>query len=431
MKHLWMIIATTIAMLLALAACQPQPTPTLTAMPTAGAAIETPEPGPTATPTQSPTAVPTATPTAESLLTPAPNQLERLIFSAAECVGECEPAEGDVADMYMINSDGSGLHRLVEGLVKTGGAISVSPDGHYLAFVDARQDLDFAVRGPSHIYVLDITSQQVWSLMADRPDESSTGEPQWFPDSTRLAYVGGTADDLGNVSQKDIYIINLDGTERLRVTDRPPRSAIESLAVSPDGSRIAFAGRLFDSGPGEVTVYCAEVAGDGLYELAAFRTPLLYADVQWSPHGDRILIVVPPEVRGGPSRLLLSNSNGSAAQEFAQVPGYIEDTRWSSDGEFVDVLAYHLDGSLTGYRIDLDGNESQELFRIEIGLSPGEYREYRWSPNGGQVAFSRIFSVRGNTEQRGVYVVDVSSGAWWQLLSGYNVWDIAWLSDTP
>jgi Tol biopolymer transport system component len=122
------------------------------------------------------------------------------------------------ADIYVMNADGSGQRRLVSGL-----SPAWSPDGAWIAYGDDQGGI---------------------SVM--RPDGSASrrvpgteqGEyPTWSPDGAKLAFMadrGGTS-----AANYEIYVINLDGTGRKRLTNSPGEDGWP--AWSPDGSRIVFA----------------------------------------------------------------------------------------------------------------------------------------------------------------------------------------------
>jgi hypothetical protein len=83
--------------------------PSSSAVPSATPTLEVP----TDTPTSRP-----ALPTRTSCPTLTPDgPVEQIVISAVECAGpSCEPFDGDVAPIYLINSDGSGLRQIYEGI---------------------------------------------------------------------------------------------------------------------------------------------------------------------------------------------------------------------------------------------------------------------------------------------------------------------------
>ncbi|MBT7915447.1 hypothetical protein HN588_16235, partial [Candidatus Bathyarchaeota archaeon] len=57
-------------------------------------------------------------------------------------------------------------------------------------------------------------------------------KPTWSPDGTQIAFDGGDS------FKSDIYLVNIDGTGIVRLTDHPEWD--QYPAWSPDGTQIAF-----------------------------------------------------------------------------------------------------------------------------------------------------------------------------------------------
>ena len=95
-----------------------------------------------------------------------------------------------------------------------------------------------------------IVYSQMGTLMIMEPDGSKRRalarghHPSWSPDGKRLVY-DVSVDDGHRILSSDIYVINADGTEPIRLTDTPEVLECEP-AWSPDGKWIAC--RTEDSG---------------------------------------------------------------------------------------------------------------------------------------------------------------------------------------
>jgi Tol biopolymer transport system component len=173
-------------------------------------------------------------------------------------------------DLYVMRPDGSGQRPLLSGPTDDWSP-SWSPDATRLAFVSDRDGLP-------QIYSLEIASGRVTRLTFTKALEDDDGDyqprwssrgqivfyreldgvdsifvmnadgggakqlvdgqgsdwgPVWSPDGTRVAYVGGSADDDGSY----IDVVAADGTGHVRLTS----SAADSQpSWSPDGKRIVF-----------------------------------------------------------------------------------------------------------------------------------------------------------------------------------------------
>ena len=114
---------------------------------------------------------------------------------------------------------------------------TVSPDGTMVAF--RAGDLVEA-SGDEEIYVMNADGTDVHQLTANADFDSA---PTWSPDGTRIAFEHADAATLTPGSrtepeQKDIFVMNADGSDVQQLTDSPGKD--EGPVWSPDGTKIAF-----------------------------------------------------------------------------------------------------------------------------------------------------------------------------------------------
>lgn len=155
-------------------------------------------------------------------------------------------------EIYLMNPDGSNQRRLTHHPARDGGP-TFSPDGKKIAFLS---DRDNPERFPQYnLYMMNADGTDVLKLTDDF--SVSNSKPSWSPDGRWIAFTRG---DL----RSDIYRINVDGANLQNLTNHPTFDA--SPTWSPDGRQIAFYSSREGGG-----IYMMNADGTGVVQLTPVR----------------------------------------------------------------------------------------------------------------------------------------------------------------
>ena len=247
----------------------PSPKPTLTFTPTA-----TPNP-PIATPTPIPTVAPVEVVSNDNLLGNCGGG--RIAFSSDR--------DGN-NEIYVMAPDGNNVIRLTNNPAYDSSP-AWSPDGSRIAF-DTDRD------GNREIYVMNADGSEQTNL-TNFPGLDA--EPVWSPDGSRIAFnriaedTNGDGDFSYEDDLVDVYVINVDGSEPINLTNQPGYDSYP--AWSPDSRRIVFLRAVEDTnGDGQLNyddnadIYMANVDGSGQTNLTS--NPADDSSAYWSPDGAQI-----------------------------------------------------------------------------------------------------------------------------------------------
>jgi Tol biopolymer transport system component len=212
--------------------------------------------------------------------------------------------------IYLMNADGSEHRQLTRKLWVWGGAgraLAWSPDGRKLAFFGKGGPCPFCF----NLWLVNSDGSGLRKLTGELWAAGSGGEggptfdPAWSPDGQMIAFVGfaGLTAGLG----KAIYVVKADGSRLRNLTPKPVGSYADP-AWSPDGRKLAFVNR-----DGNSEVYVMNANGRGQRNLT--RDPAYDADPAWSPDGRKIAFV---SNRDGKYGIYVMNADGSGEQRLAQ-----------------------------------------------------------------------------------------------------------------
>jgi len=131
-------------------------------------------------------------------------------------------------EVYVMRADGSDQHDVSRDPADDWGP-AWSPDGASVLW-NCALDLSVGFRA----CVADPSGAQRRRLPVDIYVEY----PAWSPDGKRIAFMSQESDSFGDDPNYNVYVVNVDGTGLRRLTEAPGSDGFP--AWSPDGTRIAF-----------------------------------------------------------------------------------------------------------------------------------------------------------------------------------------------
>ncbi|HLW75482.1 MAG TPA: hypothetical protein VKS01_00835, partial [Bryobacteraceae bacterium] len=166
------------------------------------------------------------------------------------------------------------------GLTRTGPPPSKSSDvRHYLHISYKFNDTGWFDEKRSHVVVIDAKSGEARQITEG--DNWNDTDPEWSPDSTRIAFVSDrTGHELDGSHNTDVWVIPASSGALKQISDHagPDRSP----RWSPDGKRIAFLGA--EDEEAQAHIYLAPSDG-GKASVIGQNIDQLIAELTWGDRG--------------------------------------------------------------------------------------------------------------------------------------------------
>jgi Tol biopolymer transport system component len=191
---------------------------------------------------------------------------------------------------YVMDSDGSGLKTISNR--KGDSDPTWSPDGSKIAFSSNTAN-----------------STQIFIMNADGSNrlqltnyEYSNSKPAWSPDGKKIAFISAQIRNEGRADQ--ICIMNTDGSNLINLTKSPPHNFNDDPAWSPDGTKIVFTS--LNDNDSNFQIYI--INADGTNQIRLTNDLYIDTEPQWSPDGTKITF---ESYRNDSHEIFSINSDGS------------------------------------------------------------------------------------------------------------------------
>jgi len=166
---------------------------------------------------------------------------------------------------------------------------------------------------------------------------------------------------------KEIYLMNADGTDPRRVTSNTADDYYPDL--SPNGKQVVFTSKR----TGNAEILVADLAGGNVRNLSNHTGDDDWA--RWSPNAQEVVF---HSNRDGNYELYLVKADGTGLRRLTSYSGVDQWPDWSPDGKRI---AFRRDMDV--YVLDVDSGNLERLTNLPATLDQMAV----WSPNGKRLAF--------------------------------------------
>ena len=306
---------------------------------------------------------------------------------------------GTCFNIYMIDADGSNLVQLTDDGFWDGLA-SFSPDGSKILVSSAG-----AAPGDDHeLYIMDIDGSNVVQLTDNDSDDLMA---KFSPDGSKIGFVsyrdtplvyidnpddpdGPAILDEENSGKGDIYVMNLDGTNVIRITKTA--DVCENLFVwSPDGSKFAVHSSIAGTGGYNDEINVINTDGTGLVDIVQEQDGIYTLQsslVSWSPDSTQLLFSARHIDNG--LGMYVANADGSGVTNItpAGIMGYPQYPKYSPDGTKIAFLGPYIDWqndttNFALFTMNIDGSNITKLGDVTSREST-----YWWAPDSSTIVYT-------------------------------------------
>ena len=238
-------------------------------------------------------------------------------------------------------------------------------------------------------------NKDIYVMNADGSDETRLTEshnddetPVFSPDGSLIAFISRKDTDA------ELFVMNVDGSDRRKLSDIG-YGVLPSWA--PDGRHIAFSKEPEgNSVIGNKDIYIVNTDRSGITRLTDNKHTN-YSPI-WSPDGQRIAYPSRPWGASETSDIYVVDTGGSGSRGIVEGEKSVQGLSWSPDGQRIAFVAGNWTKDI--YVVNADGSGLERL-TDDVAFD----RSLSWSPDGQKIAFVSGVSASDSD----IYVIDVGS----------------------
>ncbi len=220
----------------------------------------------------------------------------------------------------------------------------------------------------SDILVMNIDESNKVKIASGIESSNCPPQPEWSPDGKKIFFSNPVISPETRIENIDIWVMDADGGNKLRLTDNPGYDADPKL--SPDGAKIVYRSENQDN----FDIWAMNPDGSGKERLTESQDN--EAGLEWSPDGQRA--------------------------------AYIS---WSSNGYLYEMDHDYEDKSEI-WVMNIDGSGKERL--LSIPYPYGVICGIEWSPDGSKM----VFGFHPNYGNDDIYVLDVPAASAASAIAG-------------
>ena len=245
------------------------------------------------------------------------------------------------------------------------------------------------------------------------------GDPQVSPDGTWIAYTVATIDTTADKRLTDIWMVNWDGSQDIRLTYANENSA-SAPRWSPDGKYLSFTSDRTGKAKGS-QVWVLDRRGGEAHQLTDVKNHLSY--YAWSPDGKKLLLGISEDKQAE------SEAKDKDKDKEKEKPKPVVIDRYHFKQDIEGYISSETMPTLL-YLFDVDSHKLEKL------TTDTKYNEQNavWSPDGTHIAYvSNHDPDPDRTTNTDVFVVDAKTNSATKKLTTFEGQDggrLAWSPDS-